>query len=179
MQYPADTTLAPLHGRFTVEDGQLYVEDLSDKGVFVRLIATYTLQNGDVVLMGKQLLLFREKEEAVAAAAATGTTVMDVSKMMSEPVAQFVRLTSDGAEDSVRFPLLEQEVTWGRSKGTFVFADDGFMSRAHAKVYQRGENYFVEDVGSRNGTFIKARGKTPVPVGSMVLAGGQLLKVTA
>lgn len=179
MQYPADNTLAPLHARFTVEDGQLYVEDMSDKGVFVRLIATYTLQNGDVVLMGKQLLVFREKEEAIAAAAATGTTVMDVSKMMSEPVAQFVRLTSEGTEDSVRFPLLEQEVTWGRSKGTFVFSDDGFMSRAHAKVYQRGENYFVEDVGSRNGTFIKARGKTPVPVGSMVLAGGQLLKVTA
>jgi len=52
------------------------------------------------------------------------------------------------------------------------------MSRSHAKVYQRGENFFLEDAGSRNGTFVKARGRTPVPVGAMVLVGGQLLKVT-
>jgi class 3 adenylate cyclase/pSer/pThr/pTyr-binding forkhead associated (FHA) protein len=178
LQYGTDTTLAPLHARFYVENGQLLVEDLSDgKGVFVRLIATYTLQDGDAVLMGKQLLLFHEKSEAVAAAAATGTSVVDVSAMMQEPVAEFVRLTPQGVDPSVRFPLLEQEITWGRNKGTYIFPEDGFMSRAHAKVYQRGENYFIEDLGSRNGTFIKVRGKTPVPVGAMVLAGGQLLKV--
>jgi class 3 adenylate cyclase/pSer/pThr/pTyr-binding forkhead associated (FHA) protein len=178
LQYPTDPTLAPLHARFFVEDGQLFVEDLSEgKGVFVRLIATYTLQDGDAVLMGKQLLQFREKHEAVAAAAATGTTVLDMSNMMKEPVAQFLRLTPEGVDNNARFPLLEQEITWGRTKGDYVFPDDGFMSRSHAKVYQRGENYFLEDVGSRNGTFIKVRGKTPVPIGAMVLAGGQLLKV--
>lgn len=178
VQYTTDATLAPLHARFYVENDQLLVEDLSDgKGVFVRLIATYTLQDGDAVLMGKQLLLFREKSEAIAAAAATGTTVMDMSKIMQEPVAEFVRLTERGVDNSTRFPLLEQEITWGRNKGTYIFPEDGFMSRAHAKVYQRGENYFLEDLGSRNGTFIKVRGKTPVPVGAMVLAGGQLLKV--
>jgi len=180
LQYPSDPTLAPLHARFLIDDGQLFVEDLSEgKGVFVRLIATYTLQDGDAVLMGKQLLQFKEKHEAVAAAAATGTTVLDMSNMMKEPVAQFLRLTPEGIDNSVSFPLLQQEVTWGRTKGDYVFPDDGFMSRSHAKVYQRGENYFLEDVGSRNGTFIKVRGKTPVPVGAMVLAGGQLLKVAA
>jgi len=177
LQYAADPNLAPLHARFFVEEGQLYVEDLSDKGVFVRLIATYTMQNGDAVLMGKQLLQFREKEDVVATAAATGTTVMNLSEQLKEPVAEFVRLTPDGVDNSVRFPLLEEETTWGRSKGTYTFPDDGFMSRSHARVYLRGENYFLEDMGSRNGTFIKARGKTPVPQGAMVLAGGQLLKV--
>ncbi|HTC91989.1 MAG TPA: adenylate/guanylate cyclase domain-containing protein [Terriglobales bacterium] len=178
LQYATDGTLAPLHARFYVENGQLLVEDLSDgKGVFVRLIATYTLQDGDAVLMGKQLLLFREKSEAVAAAAATGTSVGDLSQMIQEPVAEFVRLTPQGVDNTLRFPLLEQEITWGRNKGTYIFPDDGFMSRAHAKIYQRGENYFLEDLGSRNGTFIKVRGKTPVPLGAMVLAGGQLLKV--
>ena len=128
--------------------------------------------------MGKQLMQFREKVEAVAAAAATGTTVMNMSEMIKEPVAEFVRLTAEGVDNSIRFPLVEEEITWGRTKGTYMFPDDGFMSRAHAKIYQRGENYFLEDLGSRNGTFIKVRGKTPVPIGSMVLAGGQLLKVT-
>ena len=179
MQYPTDATLAPLHARFFTEANQLFVEDLSDgKGVYVRLIATYMLQNGDAVLMGKQLLQFKEKEEAVAAAAATGTTVIDMSNMMKEPVAQFIRMTPDGPDINARFPLLEEEITWGRTKGTYVFPDDGFMSRSHAKIYQRGDSFFLEDLGSRNGTFVRVRGKTPVPIGAMVLAGGQLLKVT-
>ena len=179
LQYPNDPTLAPLHARFIWDSGQLFVEDLSEgRGVFIRLIATYTLQDGDTVLMGKQLLEFREKADLVAAAAATGTTVADISQTTNEPVAEFVRLTERGADTSTRFPLLDQEIVWGRNKGTYTFPDDGFMSRSHAKIYQRGENFFLEDVGSRNGTFVKVRGKTPLPVGSTVLAGGQLLKVT-
>jgi adenylate cyclase len=178
LQYPADASLAPLHARFFVEDGQLFVEDLSDRGVFVGLVATYMMQDGDVILIGKQLLQFKEKSAAVVAAAATGTNIFDISAITQEPVAQFVRMAGDRPDFSVRFPLLEQEVTWGRNKGTYCFPDDGFMSRAHAKIYLRGENYFLEDVGSRNGTFVKVRGNMPVPLGAMVMAGGQLLKVT-
>jgi hypothetical protein len=147
--------------------------------VYVRLIATYTLQDGDVIMMGKEVMKFREKADALSAAASTGTTVLDMSEMLAEPVAQFVKLTPEGKEDDVKFPLLESEITWGRNKGTYIFPDDGFMSRSHAKVYQRGDSYFLEDVGSRNGTFIKVRGAAPVPPGAMVLAGGQLLKVTS
>ena len=101
-----------------------------------------------------------------------------MSELLAEPVAQFVKLTAEGKEDDVKYPLLESEITWGRNKGTYIFPEDGFMSRSHAKVYQRGDSYFLEDVGSRNGTFIKVRGTAPVPQGAMILAGGQLLKVT-
>src|SRR5260370_18620786 len=102
---------------------------------------------------------------------------MDISTMIQEHVAEFVRLTVQGADNSARFPLLEEEITWGRNKGTYIFPEDGFMSRSHAKVYQRGDSYFLEDVGSRNGTFIKVRGTAPVPQGAMVLAGGPFFKI--
>jgi pSer/pThr/pTyr-binding forkhead associated (FHA) protein len=102
---------------------------------------------------------------------------MDMSELLKEPVAEFVRLTPEGNEDGARFPLNHQEITWGRNKGTYVFPEDGFMSRSHAKLYQRGDSFFLEDLGSRNGTFVKVREKAPVPVGATVLMGGQLLKV--
>lgn len=181
LKFPADSQLAPLHARFEAEKGQLLVEDVSpdDRGVYVRLIATYTLQDGDVLMMGRRAFRFKEKPEAMAAAAAVGSTITDLSQLMKEPVAEFLALKADGSvEEGMRFPLNEQEVTWGRTKGTYTFPEDGFMSRAHAKVYQRGENFFLEDTGSRNGTFVRARGRAPVPVGAMVLVGGQLLKVT-
>ncbi len=178
LKFPADPQMAEMHARFLVDRGQLYVEDLSGgRGVFVRLVATYMMQNGDVIMMGRQVFQFREKTEAMSAAAATGTGIMEISSMIKEPVAEFIAVTAQGADENSRFPLLDQEVTWGRNRGTYIFPDDGFMSRSHAKVYQRGENFFIEDVGSRNGTFIKVRGQAPVPVGATVLVGGQLMKV--
>ncbi|HUK86484.1 MAG TPA: adenylate/guanylate cyclase domain-containing protein [Terriglobales bacterium] len=178
LKFPSDPALAPQHASFFLDRGQLMVEDISPgKGVYVRLVGTYTLVDGDVIMMGRQIFRFQEKSEALATAAATGTTIMDLNAALQEPVAQFASLTPEGVEDGARFPLGEQEITWGRNKGTYIFPEDGFMSRSHAKVYQRGENFFLEDLGSRNGTFVRVRGKAPVPVGSMVLVGGQLLKV--
>jgi len=135
------------------------------------------MQNSDVVMMGRHVFQFREKTEALAAGSATGTAITEIASIIKEPVAEFVAVTAQGVDENSRYPLLDQEVTWGRNRGTYIFPDDGFMSRAHAKVYQRGENFFLEDVGSRNGTFIKVRGKAPVPVSATVLVGGQLLRV--
>ena len=181
LKFPSDPQLSARHAQFSVDRGQLTVEDLTPegRGVYVRLIATYTLRDGDILMMGRRAFRFKEKPEAMAAAAAVGTTVTDLAKLLKEPVAEFIAIKADGTVDeSVRFPLTHAEVTWGRTKGTYTFPEDGFMSRSHAKVYQRGEDFFLEDSGSRNGTFIKVREKSPVPVGAMVLTGGQLLKVT-
>lgn len=178
LTFATDPQLAPLHARFSVDRGQLFVEDASQgKGVYVRLIATYMLQDGDVIMMGRQTFRFHEKAEALAHAAATGTTVMNMQAMLNESIAEFVALNPQGKETDNRFPLFDQEITWGRNKGTYTFPEDGFMSGAHSKVYHRGENFFLEDSGSRNGTFVKVREKSPVPVGATVVMGGQLLKV--
>jgi adenylate cyclase len=177
LRFSADPLLAPVHARFVQERAQLFVEDLSNgAGVFVRLNGTYTLQVGDVVRMGKEMLEFRAQAEALAAAAATGISVVDLNRMLDEPVAEFVATT--GPEPRAQFPLLGEEITWGRVRGTYVFPADGLMSGLHARVYHRGEDYFLEDLGSRNGTFLKVRGKALVPVGTTVQVGGQLLKVT-
>ena len=177
LAYPGDSDLAPLHARFREENTLLFVEDLSGRdGVFLRLTGTHTLQTGDLVRFGGQLLEFQERSEALTAAAATGTSVMDLNQMMDEPVAEFVSMVG-GTMVGARFPLLAQDVTWGRTRGTYQFPDDRLMSGSHARVYQRGADYFLEDLGSRNGTFVKLRGKTELQPGAVVRVGGQMLKV--
>jgi class 3 adenylate cyclase len=179
LKFAGDPRLAPLHARFKLQGKQLVVEDLSGEkggGVFVRLVGPYTLLNDDQVMMGNQVFRFREKAAAMAAAAATGTAISELSSMLNEPVAELVRVAPPDPEE-MRFPLIDETVTWGRSKGTYTFPSDGFMSGAHCKIYQRGENFFLEDVGSRNGTFVRVRGAGPVPVGSSVKVGGQILRV--
>jgi class 3 adenylate cyclase len=178
VQFPEDDKMAPLHGRFSVEKDQLFVEDISGvSSVFIGLIATYTMRDGDILRMGEQLFRFREKVEAVANAAASGTAIIDLSATMDEPVAELIFVGPDFLDTPARLPLNDEEISFGRSRGTFVFPEDPFMSRAHCKIYHRGEDFFVEDLGSRNGTFIKVRGKAPVPSGATVLVGSQVFKV--
>jgi len=171
-----DLRMAPRHARFTSHAGQVCVEDLSNHGIFVRLVATYTLQDHDIVLMGAEMMRFQESAEAVAAAAMTGTAIGKVSSLLQEPVAELVRIRPDGGEEGSRYPLNQEVVTFGRSGCTYDFPKDDFMSRTHARVYHRGENFFIEDC-SRNGTYLKAQGKVPVPPGSTVIIGSQLFRV--
>ena len=43
----------------------------------------------------------------------------------------------------------------GRGGGCgIVLPDDHFVSTVHARVFRRGDEVFVEDLGSRNGTFV-------------------------
>jgi hypothetical protein len=51
--------------------------------------------------------------------------------------------------------LLADELTVGRSPGCGVsLPDDTFVSSVHARVFRRGDGYYVEDLGSTNGTFV-------------------------
>jgi len=175
--FPNDARMAPQHARLTAATGQLCVEDLSDRGIFVRLVATHTLQSRDIILVGMQMMKFMERSDELAAAAHSGTALMNLAAALNAPPAEFIGIRPDGSETGARYPLKQEEVTFGRSGATFSFEKDEFMSRIHCKVYHRGENFFIEDC-SRNGTYLKVQGKAPVPPGSSLIVGSQLFRVS-
>jgi class 3 adenylate cyclase len=176
---PSDNSkVPPARARFFLVDGQPMVEDLGNRGrVFVRLVATYTLEEGDVVLMGTRLFKFICKPEVVAAATVVAKTVFNVSELLKEPAAEFWAINPDLTSRPEKYALRDEEVTFGRTHGTYIFENNRLMSRSHARVYQRGEDFFLEDLNSRNGTFILVRGKAPVPFGAPVLVGGQAFRI--
>jgi FHA domain len=47
--------------------------------------------------------------------------------------------------------------TMGRSDGAQIRVDDPFASSAHARVFERGDFMYVEDMGSTNGTYLNGR----------------------
>lgn len=175
--FPADLHMAPLNARVFIDDGQLFVQDLSHRAesIFIRVAGGYTLQNDDVVLMGQQVFKFREISGAMSAAAERGVTLNDVTKALQEAVAELVQVNPKGGVP-IRCPLSLPEVYLGRTKGAYTFPEDKLMSRSHARVLQRAEDFILEDLGSRNGTFVKVRGTAPLAVDGMVLLGNQLLR---
>ena len=70
------------------------------------------------------------------------------------------------------FPL-DEEVTVGRAAGCQVTLDDTYVSQLHARVFARDGQFFVEDLGSTNGTYLNRRKVS----GPMVMNRGDRLQV--
>jgi len=58
---------------------------------------------------------------------------------------------------------LGDELTLGRAAGCQVTIEDTFVSQLHARLFRRDSQYFVEDLGSTNGTYLN-RKKVAAPV---------------
>ena len=55
---------------------------------------------------------------------------------------------------SIAFSLPEGETTVGRHPGSGIHLIGGTVSGAHARITKNGDNHFLEDLESRNGTFV-------------------------
>jgi serine phosphatase RsbU (regulator of sigma subunit) len=59
---------------------------------------------------------------------------------------------ADGSRE--RYPLLKARITIGRSRDSDIFLPDQWLSRQHAEIRQKPDGYYVNDLGSKNGTLL-------------------------
>ena len=89
-------------------------------------------------------------------------------------------LVEPAAEAGATFPV-DGEVTLGRGGGCNVpLAFDTFVSQVHARAFDRDGALWVEDLGSRNGTFVDEQPvhePTYVARGSRIRVGETVLEV--
>lgn len=73
-----------------------------------------------------------------------------------------------------RFPLGRLRITLGRSARNDLCIPDPFASRVHAEVRREGEEYFLQDLGSANGTLYNGGsvdGTVPLTSGGRIQIG--------
>ena len=63
-------------------------------------------------------------------------------------------IRAGGGRAGESFALAEARLTVGRRPDSDVFLDDVTVSRDHAVVVRRGEDYYLDDCGSLNGTYV-------------------------
>ena len=89
-------------------------------------------------------------------------------------------LVSPAAEAGAAFPI-DEEITLGRGGGcTVPLAFDTFVSQVHARAFDRDGTLWIEDLGSRNGTFVNGEPvhePTQVAKGARVQVGETVLEV--
>ena len=79
-----------------------------------------------------------------------------------------------------RITLGDAPITIGRAEDSTLVITDDFASARHARLVPRDGNWFVEDVGSTNGTYLdrgKVSGLTPVPLGVPIRIGRTSLEL--
>jgi hypothetical protein len=99
---------------------------------------------------------FAEAFSAPPVPAATGARGPAADTTTFTPVGgaeQHLVVTSPPGRSGVNYPLTG-EVTVGRSPGCSIsLPDDTFVSQIHARVFHRDGEWWVEDLGSTNGTY--------------------------
>lgn len=66
-------------------------------------------------------------------------------------------IRSGGGRAGETFPLGGDRMTVGRRPDSDVFLDDVTVSRDHAVIVKRGADYYLDDCGSLNGTYVNRR----------------------
>ena len=176
IRFEQDVFLSPAHARFTVQSGRLFVQDAgSANGVFLRIKDSAPLADGDCFLTGEQLLRLDLREVPVQHPSASGTYFYGSPRLVSK--FRVTQLLAGGGE-GVMVCADDDTLTIGREGNVLDFHDDNFISGRHAQVRARGNGQVVlEDLGSRNGTFIKIRGAQELYNGDYVFIGQQLFRV--
>jgi hypothetical protein len=73
-----------------------------------------------------------------------------------------------------KISLGEQPITIGRAEDSTLVLTDDYASARHARLVPRDGQWFVEDLGSTNGTYLdrsRITGPTPVPIGVPIRIG--------
>lgn len=80
---------------------------------------------------------------------------VDIEEVTAAGGALVIR--SGGGRAGEVFELSGERTTIGRSPNADVFLDDVTVSRNHAVVVRRRDGFYIDDLGSLNGTYVNRR----------------------
>lgn len=74
-----------------------------------------------------------------------------------------ILLVQEGNSPKTQWPLIKPEMVLGRDSDSDIQIDDRQVSRNHAKITQTIEGYTLQDLGSKNGTFLNGEAVSGTP----------------
>jgi pSer/pThr/pTyr-binding forkhead associated (FHA) protein len=81
---------------------------------------------------------------------------IDIDEAVDKVGAGLV-IRSGGGRAGESFTIEDERVSIGRTPDAGVFLDDVTVSRNHALLVHRQDGYYIDDLGSLNGTYVNRR----------------------
>ncbi len=176
--FPDDAFMSPLHARLTVGEGQITARDLGSRnGTWYFLTEPHRLIDGDLVLIGSQVIRFRRLGYPGPHPPERDATRRMGSLIPSADIACLTQLRADGSVRDVVHLSPGRQVCIGRDKGDWIFPYDPSMSGMHAQIRSEDADFVIMDAGSRNGVGISVRGEVVLASGSRILVGDKMLRI--
>jgi hypothetical protein len=89
-------------------------------------------------------------------------------------------LVVDGANSGERADLDQAPILIGRGTDAAIRLDDDYVSTRHARIASSGDQWFVQDLGSTNGTYVgtaRITQPTTLTLGTQVRIGKTILEL--
>ncbi|MCE9634998.1 MAG: FHA domain-containing protein [Planctomycetes bacterium] len=154
-------------GTLVVTDGRLWLDvDPASTGIYRRLDGEEELADGDVVLIGEIAAAY----QATPAAPALAPDAQVLGGASGSPCGRLVFLRRDGSNGPVH-DLPHGKTILGRTDGHLNFPADTRLSRRHARFYAADGKVTVEDLDSRNGTYLRVRARRRLDTGDALRIG--------
>src|SRR5690242_10632719 len=87
---------------------------------------------------------------------------------------------TEGSRAGTTLDLIGTEITMGRANDVTLPLGDDYSSGRHARLFSQNGQWFVEDLGSTNGTYLgraKVSRPEPVPVGVPIRIGKTVIEL--
>jgi|GEM_PF-2016091 len=97
----------------------------------------------------------------------------------AKPKGDVIRLRMVAGKEKDRvFEIEKNEIRLGRlSENDIALENDGYVSGKHTRISRQGSEFFVEDLGSTNGTFLKVRKLTRIVPGDEIKVGQSIFRL--
>jgi pSer/pThr/pTyr-binding forkhead associated (FHA) protein len=180
IEFKDDPFMSPLHARISGVEGQYTLRDLGSRnGTWMFISEPHRLDDGDLVLIGSQVLLFRRLGYPGPQPPESDATRRMGSLVPSADIARLVQLRSDGSQRDTLHLSPGRHLGIGRERGDWVFPYDPSMSGLHAEIRSEDADFVICDAGSRNGVAISVRGKVTIDPGTRLLVGDKMIRLEA
>ncbi|MBK6421399.1 MAG: FHA domain-containing protein [Gemmatimonadetes bacterium] len=177
INFPDDDYLSPLHAQFLFLDGILTLRDLGSKnGTWLYLEEPHKLSDGDLILLGSQILRYRRLGYPGPRPPEQDATRRLGSLTPAADIANLAQVRGDGSARDLLTLSPGRSVRIGREQGDWQFPYDSSMSALHALIRSEDADFVLVDAGSRNGVAVAVKGERRVPPGARLLVGDQMLR---
>lgn len=116
-----------------------------------------------------------EARQAVHGAAPGKAPTQHAAPLEAPPDARLVVIGQDG-KPGRDYAIVDDQTDIGREEGSIVLANDPYVGARHARLTRRNGRFFVRDLDSVNGVYVRLRGAERLQHGDLVLIGLEVLR---
>ncbi|MDO5707081.1 MAG: FHA domain-containing protein [Andreesenia angusta] len=101
---------------------------------------------------------------------------LDIRNLRAVPADSSAYLKLINRKESIPYKIKDEypitgELTIGRVGRNEIILKDPYVSKKHARIFSKGNSYFIEDLNSSNGTFVNNR---EVVEGTQIIHGDRI-----